>query len=148
MPAASSTIRSVPGGKADPLGAGSAVGPVPSAEPLGRPTRKPMRTTSTSPSADSATTHPVRLGERPGPGGGVGAAASGAGAGAAAGACTATPGPTGVVTSDHPPPFHQRAVPGAPSGSGYHPGGALDVPVTAPTLGAQAGSPGQRRSAT
>jgi hypothetical protein len=37
-----------------------------------------------------------------------------------------------VVTSDHPAPFHQRTIPGAPSGSGYHPGGALDVPVTAP----------------
>ena len=36
---------------------------------------------------------------------------------------TATPGPTGVVTSDQDTPFHQRTVPGAPSGSGYQPGG-------------------------
>ena len=36
---------------------------------------------------------------------------------------TDTPGPAGVVTSDQEIPFHQRTVPGAPSGSGYQPGG-------------------------
>src|ERR671916_1669151 len=140
MPAASSTILIVPGGKADSLGGGSAAGPASSSGPLGRPTRKPMRTTSTSPRTDSPTTHPVRRGGRVRSGGGVCAGASsaavgcaGAGtAGCVGGACTATPGPTGVVTSDQPAPFHQRTIPGVPSGSGYHPGGALDVPVTAP----------------
>jgi hypothetical protein len=42
--------------------------------------------------------------------------------------CTATPGPAGVVTSDQLIPFHQRTCPGAPSGSGYQPGGGALSP--------------------
>jgi hypothetical protein len=33
-----------------------------------------------------------------------------------------TPGPAGVATSDQLAPFHQRTMPGVPSGSGYQPG--------------------------
>src|SRR5918997_4381376 len=112
MPAAGSTIRTVPGGKGDPLGAGgTATGRSPP-PPLGRPTRKPTRTTRTTPRTDSPTTHAVRRGG-PGSAGRTGGASTVAVCWAA-GASTATPGPAGVVTSDQPRPSHQRTVSGLP----------------------------------
>src|SRR4051812_19112536 len=128
MPAASSMIRTVPGGKVGPA---ATVGPAASAPssppPDGRPTRKPISTTSTTPSTDSPITHPVR--PRRGDDGGTGVEGGTARWGGTwtGGAWTTTPGPAGVVTSDHADPLHQRTIPGAPSGSGYQPDGALPV---------------------
>ena len=58
--------------------------------------------------------------------GGAGGGTPGDGGRAAypGGCCTVTPGPAGVATSDQLIPFHHRTRPGAPSGSGYQPGGA------------------------
>src|SRR4051794_37087956 len=134
MPAASSVIRTVPGGKVL-VGwlVGSATGASPVAEPL-RP--RPIATssrTNTTPSTPSPMNsgrrrdHRGRTGSQvpssAGPQASHAAGGSGArGAGASNDRPMLPPGPAGVVTSDQAEPFHQRTVPGAPSGSGYQPG--------------------------
>src|SRR3954451_15539658 len=122
MPACSSKIRTVPDGKVGPDGAGVpefAAAPV-SPSPPERPTSRPTTRTTTSPSTDSTTTQAV--GKRRA-GAAAGGAAGGRGGAAAGARWTVTPGPAGMVTSDHPPPSHHRTRPAAPSGSGYQPGG-------------------------
>src|SRR3954447_25769042 len=130
-------MRVVPGAKVGPDGCaddgseGSAVGVVASSRPL---TRAITRTT-TSATTDSATTSPVGKGR----GGRSGEARvplddvpadRGAGGASTGERCTATPGPAGVVTSDHRSPSHQRTWPDAPSGSGYQPGTGLPDSLT------------------
>src|SRR3954468_5496397 len=147
MPACSSMMRTVPGGNVGRAGAegngdgcaadeadGAAAAPSPPDRPVSSAAK-----TATITSAESPTSHPPRepLGGRPpdgaASGGGAGSGADGSGTGGARNgeACTATPGAARVVRSDQPSPFHHRTVPGAPSGSGYHPGGGCPGPVTA-----------------
>src|SRR3954467_14431918 len=144
MPACSSMMRTVPGGNVGRAGAdgngdgcaaedadGAAAAPSAPDPPVSSAAK-----TATITSAESPTSHPTRdpLGARPpdggASGGGAGSGADGPGAGADGPgtggarngeACTATPGAARVVRSDQPSPFHHRTVPGAPSGSGYHP---------------------------
>src|SRR4051794_38451355 len=124
MPAFSSTIRTVPGGNAD--------GPTPADGPLltgGSSVREPptsaaTTTTTTRASAPSPTSRPVRLPVRGGPSLVISSSSDSQRGSAGSGIVpSSTPGPAGVVTSDQAAPFHHRAVPGAPSGSGYQPGG-------------------------
>src|SRR4051812_41492879 len=127
MPASSSKIRKVPGGKVGPDGVGApefATGAA-SPSPPERPAIRPTTRTRTSPSTDSTTTQAV--GKR-GAGAAAGGAAAGRGGAAAGGRWTVTPGPAGGGTSDHPAPSHHRTRPPAPSGSGYQPGGGLAPP--------------------
>src|SRR5687767_5292504 len=137
MPAAESTIRTVPGGNAGPVAVGgSATGPSSSGAGPPPSTATSTRTTTTmraSPLAPMSTA--VRRERAGGSGGRQDSQASGdsAGrAGASNGVPTETPGPAGVVTSDHEPPSHQRTSPGAPSGSGYQPGAAVGCPDVRP----------------
>src|SRR3954466_10240044 len=147
MPATWSVIRTVPGGKVLVgwlVGSATRASP-PGSEPL-RPrpiaTTSSTRTTPSTPSPMSSgrrrdrrgrTGSPVPVSAAPPdspahrgggapqdsqPDGGSGAR----GAGDSNERPTLTPGPAGVVTSDQAEPFHQRTVPGAPSGSGYQPG--------------------------
>src|SRR5215210_5861466 len=131
MPAFSSTMRTVPGGNSGgpelpALGAGPLLtGGASVVEP---PTSAATTTTTTRASAPSPSSHRVRL-----PAGGVSLVISSS-SDSQRGACcgmvpSAIPGPAGVVTSDQAPPFHHRAVPGAPSGSAYQPGGGGDGAV-------------------
>src|SRR3954451_19779670 len=129
-------IRVVPGAKVGPAGTeelgstGSAV-VVASSDPLTSAITRTMSTATT----DSATTRPVgkgrggRSGEARVPVDDV-AAGFGAGGARTGERCTATPGPAGVVTSDHRPPSHQRTRPSAPSGSGYQPGAGVPGTLT------------------
>ena len=71
--------------------------------------------------------HPVRGPEAVVSGSGWNSGSAGRGA-SSGDVRTATPGPAGVATSDHPAPFHHRTRPGAPSGSGYQPGGGAGCP--------------------
>src|SRR5947209_19596061 len=116
-------ISVVPGAKVGPdgpaVGAGWAIGGGPEERPTSSPTpSSAARTTTTS--AHTQPRRPLVRGSGGGScsnGGGIG------GGGASTGErCTATPGPAGVATSDQPAPFHQRTIPGVPSGSGYQPG--------------------------
>src|SRR4051794_32885332 len=121
MPAASSTIRTVPGGNADgPGGDGDcadedADGAAAAPSFPDRPVTSTAKT-ATIASAESPTSHPTRepLGGRP-PGGGAPGDSAGAGTGGSGRrgartgeAWTATPGPARVVRSDQPSPFHHR----------------------------------------
>src|SRR5688572_17477169 len=131
MPEASSMIRTVPGGNVGPAGGGgwAIVGSAAGVPPLpDRPTRRPAPTTRTRTSSEIATTQPARS---PPLGAGSGWTGKGAGRGGGASrgdARTETPGPAGVATSDQLRPFHHRTRPGAPSGSGYQPGGGAGCP--------------------
>ena len=78
------------------------------------------------------TIHGVRLPAPAGVGGGTAGSAGRAGGASTGEDWTATPGPAGVATSDQLTPFHQRTMPAAPSGSGYHPGAGCAGPVTRP----------------
>src|SRR3954447_1082155 len=135
MPAAWSVIRTVPGGK---VLVGWLVGSAPRASPRGSEPLRPRpiattsstRTTPSTPSPMSSGRRRDRWG-RTGSQGPLSAAPQASradggsgvrGAGDSNERPTLTPGPAGVVTSDHAEPFHQRTVPGAPSGSGYQPG--------------------------
>src|SRR3954447_24610620 len=148
MPACWSMMRTVPGGNvgragADGNGDGCAADDADGAAAAPSPPDRPVSSaakTATITSAESPTSHPTRepLGGRPpdgaASGGGAGSGADGPGTGGArkGEACTATPGAARVVRSDQPAPFHHRTIPGAPSGSGYHPGGGgCPGPVTA-----------------
>src|SRR3954454_13674856 len=148
MPACSSMMRTVPGGNvgragADGPGDGCADHDADSAAAQPSPPDRRVSSaakTATITSAERPSSHPTRepLGARPpnggSSGGGAGSGADGPGTGGARNgeACTATPGAARVVRSDQPSPFHHRTVPGAPSGSGYHPGGGgCPGPVTA-----------------
>src|SRR3954471_19222112 len=143
MPAASSTIRTVPGGKvlvgcAAEFAAGTRAS---SPEPPLPSTIATSSSTRTTPSVPSPMSSERRRGRRGRPGArapssGVphasqpdGATGSGGGGGSNE-RPTLTPGPAGVVTSEQVLPFHQRTMPSAPSGSGYQPGagGCADVP--------------------
>src|SRR3954452_1641555 len=127
MPASSSKIRTVPGATVGPDGVGTpafgagAASPSPPDRPASRPTTR----ITASPTTDSATTQAV--GKRRA-GAAAGGAATGRGGAAVGMRWTVTPGPAGVVTSDHPAPSHHRTRPAAPSGSGYQPGGRLASP--------------------
>jgi hypothetical protein len=140
MPDASSMIRTVPGGKGcASWGSGSpgawvgdscATGPSESA--LLRNNAAAPTATMTSRAASTIQTDrlpPAAAGSGTGP-----HSRSGGRSGASSGEdWTATPGPAGVATSDQLMPFHHRTSPGAPSGSGYQPGGGVSPgPVTAP----------------
>src|SRR3954463_12068958 len=109
-------MRTVPGAKVGPDGAADDCGRstpcVPSPE---RPTNTPTTTTTaTSTSAPVAHAQPNR--RRGAPGGRDAGAEGGAAGGVRTGErCTATPGPAGVATSDHPLPLHHRTMPAAPS---------------------------------
>src|SRR3712207_5376740 len=137
MPAFSSTMRTVPGGNGDGPDGGAAV-----AEPLltGSGPSPPVAqnsaaaaTTTTARSAPRTSTHRER--SRVGSGPLLITSSSPSHRDGSSGrAATCTPGPAGVVTSDHETPFHHRAVPGAPSGSAYQPGGG-DGAVTASLQG-------------
>src|SRR4051812_44179016 len=112
MPAASSTIRTVPGGKVWPEPDGDDVAPADGSgmAPLlpGRQINSPTTTTTTSPSTPR-TRSGRRRADIPGRGSGPESKTSGGRSGASTGAVrTATPGPAGVVRSDQPTPFHQR----------------------------------------
>src|SRR3954449_3956346 len=107
-PESSSKIRTVPGANVGPAGTGS--------DGTGRsavvvvsfdlPTTTPITRTTISATTDSPTTGPVGN-DRGDVGGTDGAAGSGRAGGARTGDCwTATPGPAGVVTSDHRTPSH------------------------------------------
>src|SRR5829696_6563094 len=132
MPAARSTIRTVPGGNA-----GGVDVPAPVDVLLRGGSSSPEAPTSaamTTTRAPSPSSHRVRS-PRGAP---VSLVISSSSDSQRGGCCstgavgispTATPGPTGVVTSDQAAPFHQRAVPGAPSGSAYQPGGGGDDAV-------------------
>src|SRR4051794_33694760 len=134
MPEASSTIRSVPGGKVGPAGGGCPVaGAVASAAgvaPPELPRNRAAPTTATSTSSEIPTIHGVRAG------GACDHGPWGTGPGGRPGGvrprddCTATPGPAGVATSDQLVPSHHRTTPDVPSGSGYHPGAGGGGPVT------------------
>src|SRR5215207_3365618 len=132
-------IRTVPGGNVDPAGGPGSTGPaVASASDVELPElprRNAAPTTATSAISEIATTQPVLL--RPpvtGAGGGTAGGTSREGPASTGEVWTATPGPAGVATSDQLTPFHQRTMPGAPSGSGYQPGvgAGWPGPVTAP----------------
>src|SRR5829696_5504722 len=134
MPADSSTIRTVPGGKAGPEGGCPAVegsGAAMGSSPPRLPTTSASTTALTTPSTP-ATIQAVLPGlVRRGSGSTTHGAGRGAGGrcGASTGDCwTATPGPAGVATSDHADPLHQRTIRGVPSGSGYQPGGGAGCP--------------------
>src|SRR5688500_17597429 len=128
MPDAGSMIRTVPGGNVGAPG-GSVAGDdgdwAVGASGLDPPTSSAATTAATRPSTARPTIHAVRgpLLSDDGSTGEIVAGAAG-GDGASSGEVwTATPGPAGVVTSAHADPLHHRTWPGAPSGSGYHPGG-------------------------
>src|SRR3954463_6688537 len=126
MPEASSTIRSVPGGKVGPAGGGCPVAGAGASAAGGAPPELPRNraapTTAMSTSSEIPTIHGVRAA------GSCDHGAWGTGSGERTGGvstgedCTATPGPAGVATSAQPVPSHQRTTPDVPSGSGYHPG--------------------------
>ena len=142
MPAASSMIRTVPGGNVWPAGGpgtnedDGGVGPEATSRGVPpEPSTSAATTATMSPTIDRPTIQAVRL--LPSEAGG--STGTGCGSGLRGGArtgddWTATPGPAGVVTSDQLPPSHHRTWPAAPSGSGYHPGGGAGGPdpVTAP----------------
>src|SRR3954447_932884 len=139
MPAAESMIRTVPGANVGPAGgAGTADGGEPAAVPFPsapRPTSSAATTATTRPRTD----RPITQALRPpppvtGPPASTSGGLTGSGGARSGDDCTVTPGPAGVATSDQLAPFHQRACPGAPSGSGYQPGGGAvgPDPVTAP----------------
>src|SRR3954452_13167771 len=138
MPAASSMIRTVPGGNVRPAGGpgtneddGGVGAEATSGGAPPEPSTSAATTATTSPTIDRPTTHAVRLLPSDGrgsiktvcgsgPRGGATVWASGVRGGAGTGDdWPATPGPAGVVTSDQPPPSHHRTWPAAPSGSGY-----------------------------
>src|SRR5690348_7265345 len=153
MPATSSMIRTVPGekvgpdGPADPL-AGPAAGNGAGELLPDRATTRPTTTSTTAARTAIPTTRACRLRGGEAKVSGADDADSGSG-GASTGECwTATPGPAGVIRSDQPAPVHQRTCPGAPSGSGYQPGGGV-VPsgdLTAESLGPLPGSPAGQRT--
>jgi hypothetical protein len=127
MPAAASTIRTVPGGNDGAAGndgeAGSGDGSAAGGRLPPRLTRSPTTTAPMTTSASSGTTHGLRRRGPTGSGPGSDVRSSGDLGGASTGDhWTSTPGPAGVVTSDQPEPSHHRTNPGEPSGSGYHPG--------------------------
>src|SRR5215217_2236286 len=141
MPDASSMIRTVPGGNAGPAGGeGCTVGAGDSAtgsSVLERPRKTAAPTTATRMSRAMPMTLPDRRPPSPDSSSGGAGTATGSGGARTGEYWTATPGPDAVATSDHDAPFHQRTRPGAPSGSGYQPGGGADWPgpVTGSTLG-------------
>src|SRR6478609_8490898 len=137
MPAAESMIRTVPGAKFEPVG-GVIEGSAPlstgdSALPVPPPPTPVTRATTTV-TTSARTAIPTNSGVRLRPAGAASRSSAGGSAGGGGDRAgedrTTTPGPAGVATSDQPTPFHQRTIPGAPSGSGYHPGCA--GPVIAP----------------
>src|SRR5690348_13845711 len=130
MPASWSMICTVPGGNVGPVGVGVAGDSAVVGGLDERPTTSPMTTRTATTPATTAHTHRGRLRR------GDGSEARdpvdvrlGGGGGARTGDdCTMTPGPAGVATSDQLTPFHQRTMPGAPSGSGYQPGAGAGPP--------------------
>src|SRR3954447_25417500 len=135
MPASRSTIRTVPGGNSEGPDVPAAVDGLPIGasfrpEP---PTSAATSTTTTRASAPSPSSHRVRLPDGASTSLVISSSSDSHGAGPSSGmAPTATPGPAGVATSDQPAPFHQRTMPGAPSGSAYQPGGGGDGAVMRP----------------
>ena len=128
-------IRTVPGGNLGP-GGGSGCDDAVSGDATGdsllyRPRKSAAPTTATSTSREMPTIHGMRL-PLPGGVGGSNGAVVGTGGARTGEDCTATPGPTGVATSDQLLPLHHRTIPAAPSGSGYHPGAGCAGPVTPP----------------
>src|SRR5688572_22688191 len=131
-------IRTVPGGNSVPAGGGGSWAVVDAAVGVSafpdRPSSIPAPTTRTRTSSEIAMIQPARTPVLAGAGSGW-TGGSGGRCGASSGdVWTATPGPAGVATSDQPVPLHQRTRPGAPSGSGYQPGGGAGWPdpVTSP----------------